>query len=51
MGTKFYNLEKGFTIFLRNKGFMIYEFSYLYPFKTLKILSRICQRAISENEL
>lgn len=51
MGTKFYNLEKGFTIFLLNKGFMMYEFSYLYSFKTVKILSRICQRAISENEL
>ena len=30
---------------------MIYEFSWLYPLKTLKILSRMCQRAISENAM
>ena len=27
---------------------MIYEFSRLYPLKTVKILSKICQRAICE---
>ena len=27
---------------------MIYEFSQLYPLETLKILSKICQRAVCE---
>ena len=36
---------------LLNKGFMIDEFSSLYHLKTVNMLSRICQRAISDNKL